>query len=273
MYLLFSVPAKSLFLWTGPETDIALEHGMLIPSDANPEQPAMVKLEKSFGRSQSYFLPLPEFVLRLIIQTQRMFSGILRGHQSMRYQILPVVIWASFLAIFLYASKQHDIQGIGEAMIKIDSSDSSLASQSTPGAVAEVITQEISNAFDSGQPYSKLRTNQPGVTELPIVWPQLNLRQSYAVIPGYGSLSSGLALSIELPFKAIFVYLSSGRWEMRFPSKTCTGGFYYQMNILDKFALAFDEDRTQPGATFSIAQIPLNHSAIESCHSELMEHW
>jgi hypothetical protein len=273
MYLLFSVPAKCLFLWTGPETDIALEQGMLIPSDANPEQPAMVKLEKSFGRSQSYFLPLPEFVIRLIIRTQRMFSGILRGHQSIRSLAIPVVIWTSFLALFLYSSKQHDIQGLGEPEIKIDSGDLLPASQSAARSIAEVITQEISNAFAAGQPYSKLRTNQPGVTELTTVWPQRNLRQSYAVIPGYGSLSSGLALSTELPFTAIFVYLSSGRWEMRAPSKTCSGGFYYQMNILDKFALAFDEDRTQPGATFSLAQIPLNHSAIESCHSELMEHW
>ena len=273
MYLLFSISSKCLFLWTGPETDITIAHGLFISSDANPAPPAIVKLEKSFGKSQSYFLPLPEFVLRVVIQAQKMFAGLLLGHQYIRTRTLAIVIWSSALAIFLYTSRQRNTQGFPETAYNNVSGQSPVASGPIPGATAELIMKEISNVFASGQPYAKLRTDQPGVTELPIVWPQNTLRQSYAVIPGYGTFSSSLALSIELPFKYIFVYLSSGKWELRIPSRICNGALHYQLRILDKFALAFEDDRTQPGANLSIAQIPVNHSAVDSCHADLMEDW
>jgi hypothetical protein len=271
MYLLFSIPSKCLFLWTGRETDIAIEHGLFIPPDANPAQSAIVKLEKSFGKSQSYFLPLSEFVLRVIILTQKTFAGILRGHHSIRTHALPIVIWSSVLAIFLYTSVQYDTQETKNSENESASGNSRLASQPVSGATADFIMKEIRSAFASGQPYAKLRTDQPGVTELPIIWPQKPLRNSYAVIPGYSTFSTSLALSIETPFKYIFVYVSSGKWEMRIPSRICNGALHYQMHILDKFALAFEDDRTQPSADLSIAQIPPNHSAVDSCHSDLME--
>jgi hypothetical protein len=273
MYLLFSIPSKCLFLWTGPETDITIEHGLFIPSDANPAQPLIVKLEESFGKSQSYFLPLPEFALRVIIQTQRIFAGALRGYQNIRTWALPIIIWISILAVFLCTSRQRNTQEIESPAYKSESAQSPMEFHPKPGATAEFIMKEISNAFAPGQPYAKLRTDQPGVTVVPIVWPQNTLRQPYAVIPGYGTFSSGLALSIELPFRYIFVYLSSGKWEMRIPSRICKGGQHYQMHILDKFAIAFEDDSTQPGPNLSIAQIPPNHSAVDSCHADLMEDW
>jgi hypothetical protein len=273
MYLLCSIPSKCLFLWTGPETEVAIEHGLFIPSDAGPAQPPIAKLDRSFGKSQSYFLPLPELVLRVIILTQRIFARFLRGHQSICAQVVPAVIWSSVLAIFLYTSVQHDIPETKNSDNESASVNSRLAPHPDAGATAEFIMKEIRSAFASGQPYANLRTDLPGVKELPIIWPQHTLRQSYAVIPGYGTFSSGLALSIELPFKYIFVYVASGTWEIRFPSRICKGGPHYQMHILDRFALAFEDDRTQPSTTFSIAQIPPNHSAVDSCHSDLMEDW
>lgn len=279
MYLLVSIPSRCLFLWTGSETQISLEHGIFLRAETGAQDSAIFRLENSFGKSQSYFLPLPPPALKTIIHTQKIAKRTLIWVQRYHQQALPFVAWTAVLGILLFATQRGAETAATEPHLPDASETANHAAQAalhsaSPGdPAAEHIMRETKGAIGPDQPYASLRANQPGVTQLTLAWPEPGVRDSYAIIPAYGSLSPNLAISIELPFKRIFVYLSSGKWEMKLPSKDCASGQHYQMDVLEKVALAFEADRSQPGTMFSLAQIPPNHAAPESCHSELLEQW